>query len=345
VNVEQAKDIARRWVIEEARKMPDFYGAFFHGSINWLSDATIFPPTSDVDIIIVSTDPPPVKLGKFICRDIILDVSYLSSNQFQSPEQLLGQSHMAGSFRTPSIISDPSGQLTKIQKAVSKSYAKRKWVYKRCEHIEDKIIQNLQGLKRLKPFHEQVISWVFATGVTTHMLLVAGLKNLTVRKRYVAVKRLLSDFNNSAFYEIILGLLGCTQMNRKSVEHHLTSLIKIFDVAKTMIKTPFSFASDISDIARPIVVDGSRKMIHDGYHRETIFWIIVTYSRCQSVLCHDAPMEMKDKFSSSYRQLLSDIGITSFSDLQQRSKQIEEFLPCLWKVTESVITKSPDIKY
>ena len=70
---------------------------------------------------------------------------------------------------------------------------------KRCKHVEDKIFRNLKGLKKSKLFHEQVISWVFATGVTTHMLLVAGLKNPTVRKRYIAAKKLLSDFDHLEF--------------------------------------------------------------------------------------------------------------------------------------------------
>jgi hypothetical protein len=58
----------------------------------------------------------------------------------------------------------------------------------------------------------------------------------------------------------------------------------VFDTAKAVIKTPFSFASDISDAAGPIAIDGSRELIERGLHREAVFWIVVTYSRCQKVL-------------------------------------------------------------
>src|SRR5438552_1120267 len=124
--VKHAKDVARQWVIEEASNVPGFYGAFYHGSTNWLPDDTPLPATSDVDVMVVLADPnPPVKLGKFLYRDVLLEISYLPRDQLQSPDNVLGDYHMAGSFRTPSIISDPSGQLTKLQTVVSKDYAKR----------------------------------------------------------------------------------------------------------------------------------------------------------------------------------------------------------------------------
>ena len=343
--VKDAKDVAHQWVIEEASKAPGFYGAFYHGSTNWLLDDAALPATSDVDVMIVLADPnPPDKLGKFIYRDVILEASYLSSDQLQSPDLILGQSHMAGSFRTPSIILDPSGQLTKLQAAVSKDYAKRQWVYKRCEHARDKVLRNLQGLNESEPFHDQVVPWLFATGVTTHVLLVAGLKNPTVRRRYVAAQELLTEYSHLDFYETLLEMLGCAQMSRVRVEHHLAALTDVFDVAKAVIKTPFFFASDISDIGRPIAVDGSRELIERGYHREAIFWMVATYSRCQKVLYHDAPVEMQDRFSPGYRQLLGDLGITSFADLQQRREQVKGLLPRVWEVAEAIMAANPGIE-
>ena len=343
--VKHAKDVARQWVIEEASKIPGFAGAFYHGSTNWLSDDAVLPPTSDVDVMVVLAEPnPPGKPGKFIYRDVILDVAYLASDQLQSPDLILGQSHLAGSFRAPSIILDPSGQLTKLHAAVSKDYAKRQWLYKRCEHARDKVLRYLQSLNESAPLHDQVTAWLFAAGVTTHVLLVAGLKNPTVRRRYMAAQELLVDYGRLDSYETLLEMLGCAQMSRVRVEHHLAALADVFDVAKEVIKTPFFFASDISDIARPIAIDGSRELIERGYHREAIFWMVATYSRCQKALYHDAPVEMQDRFGPGYRQLLGDLGATSFADLQQRSEQIEELLPHVWEVAEAVMAANPGIE-
>ena len=343
--VKHAKDLARQWVVEEASQAPGFYGAFYHGSTNWLADDAALPATSDVDVMIVLADPnPPVKLGKFVYRDVLLEVSYMPRDQLHSPELILGVSHLAGSFRTPSIIADPSGQLTKVQAAVARDFAKRRWVYERCEHARSKILRNLQSMSESEAFHDQVAAWLFAAGVTTHLLLVTGLKNPTVRRRYVAARELLAEYGHLGFYETLLELLGCARMSRARVEDHLAALTEVFDAATAVIKTPFFFASDISRLARPIAIDGSRELIEHGDHREAIFWMVATYSRCQKILSHDAPSEMQERFMPGYRHLLGDLGIRSSVDLQHHGEQVREFLPRVWEVTEAIIAANPEIE-
>jgi hypothetical protein len=343
--VKEAKEAARQWVDEKALSTPGFSGAFFAGSTNWLPDDAILPATSDLDLWVVLADPnPPEKLGKFIYHDVLLEVSYMARDQLGSPEAVLGDYHMAGCFRTPGIIADPSGQLTKLQAAVSKDYAKRRWVLKRCEDARGRILRNLQGLKESDPFHDQFTGWLFATGVTTHVLLVAGLKNPTVRRRYVAVRELLAEYQRLDFYEALLELLGCAQMSQARAEQHLAALAEVFDVAKTIVKTPFPFAADLSDIARPVAIDGSRELIEGGYHREAIFWIAATYARCQKVLYQDAPIERRDIFSPGFRRLTGDLGITSFADLQRHSEQVRGFLPRVWEVAEAIVATNPGVE-
>ncbi len=343
--VKDAKAVARQWVMEEGSQMPGFCGAFFHGSTNWLPDEAALPATSDLDVMVVLADTSPTnKLGKFVYRDVLLEVSYLPQDELQSPERILGQSHMAGSFRTTSIIADPAGRLTKLQEAVSKEYAKRKWVRKRCEHARDKVLNNLQGLDAAAPFHDQVVPWLFGAGVTTHLLLAAGLKNPTVRTRYLAVRELLTEYGHLDFYITLLELLGCTNMSRARVEGHLAALTEVFDVAKTVVKTPFFFAGDISDSGRPVVINGSRELIERGFHREAIFWMVATYSRCQKILYTDASGGMREQFSPGYRQLLGDLGIASFADLQQRSDRVKAWLPQVWEVAEAIMAANPDIE-
>src|SRR5436309_12495083 len=100
MRVKDAKAVARQWVMEEASTAPGFAGAFYHGSTNWLPDDAVLPATSDVDIMVVLADPsPPAKRGKFRYRDVLLEVSHLPQEQLQSPDLILGQYHLAGSFR------------------------------------------------------------------------------------------------------------------------------------------------------------------------------------------------------------------------------------------------------
>ena len=343
--VKQAKTLARQWIEEEGRKIPGFGGAFFHGSINWLPDDATLAPSSDVDIMVVHPDPnPPVKLGKFPYHDVLLEISYFPKDQLQRPEHVLSISHLAGSFRSASVIADPTGQLTTLQRVVAKAYAKRRWVTARCTHARDKVLGNFQSLNASASFQDQVLAWLFGTGVTTHILLVAGLKNPTVRQRYLATKTLLADYEQEAFYAPLLALLGCAQWSQAQAEQHLAALTAVFDVAKTVIKSPFFFASDINDVSRPIAIDGSREMIARGNHREAVFWLVATYSRCQKILYQDAPVELQEQFHPGYQALLADLGIRSFADLQQRSEQVRAFLPEIWRVAEAIMDANPAIE-
>ena len=95
MRVDEAKWIARQWVAKwrttESATDAGFLGAFFHGSVNgWAADALV-PVGSDVDVMLVFATAPPVKPGKFIYRDLLLEVSTLPWDALGSPEHLLGR--------------------------------------------------------------------------------------------------------------------------------------------------------------------------------------------------------------------------------------------------------------
>lgn len=343
VLVGRAKTIAREWVSSVATTTPGLHGAFFHGSINELPDDAFLASSSDIDLILVLNGPlPATKLGKIIHQDVMLDVTYLAREELQSAELVLGQYHLAGSFRSPGIIMDPTGELTSLQEAVAAGFARREWVIHRRDHARNKVLHGYRA-SETEPFHNQVIGWLFPAGILCHVLLVAGLKNPTVRRRYLAVRELLADYGQAAFYDTLLELLGCATISPERVEQHLAAVTAAFDAAKQVIKTPFFFASDISDIARPVSIDGSREMIAQGDHREAIFWLVATYSRCQQVFAHDAP-DLSARFEHGFRALLHDLGITSALDLQRRNEDVRDALPSVVALSDAIIATNPKIK-
>lgn len=342
--VEDAKNTARRWVRDEVSALPGFNGAFFHGSTAWLPSDDPLPHTSDVDLILIFDEPrPPIKQGKLRYQDILLDISVLSSDQLQSPEQVLGQYHLAGSLRTATVILDRGGWLAGLQTAVEQQFAKRHWVYRRCEHARDRVLRNLQSLHEVEQFPDQVTAWLFAAGVTTHILLVAGLRNPTVRRRYLAVRTLLEDVGHVHVYDALLGLLGCSRMSRTRAERHLAALTSAFDAAKEIGATSFFFSSDISDVARPLAIDWSQELIERGFHREAIFWMTATYARCLTILRHDATEDIYEQMSAGFRELLEDLGIRSYADLLRHGEAIRASLPRIWDVAAMMIVTHPDI--
>ncbi|MGI5271259.1 hypothetical protein ACQEUU_19035 [Nonomuraea sp. CA-218870] len=123
-------------------------------------------------------------------------------------------------------------------------------------------------------------AWLFGTGVTAHALLVAGLRNPTVRRRYVAAGELLAARGLADRHEHLLGLLGCAAMTRQRVLRHLRGLEALFDTAARVDAPGYAFDSDITVTARPVAIDGTRALIDAGLHREAVFWLVATYARC-----------------------------------------------------------------
>jgi hypothetical protein len=187
-----------------------------------------------------------------------------------------------------------------------------------------------------------VMAWLFAGGVATHVLLVAGLKNPTVRKRYVAVRALLDEYGRLDFYEELLALIGADRLSREVVGDLLERLIILFDTAKTIAaESSLFFSADISDDGRAIAIDGSRELIERGDHREAVFWIVATYCRCMMILRTTHP---KTEFEEDFRGVLATLGIESPQALQHGADEIERFLPRVWAMAEYIMRKNPDIE-
>ena len=59
-----------------------------------------------------------------------------------------------------------------------------------------------------KSLAERAQGWVFPTGIMTHVLLVAGLRNPTVRRRYETTRDLLAEHNRLDLHERLLNVLA-----------------------------------------------------------------------------------------------------------------------------------------
>lgn len=333
MQVRDVKAVVRQWVTEEASEAPGFFGAYFNGSINWMSDDAPYPGTSDVDVqVVYEGSDAPGEHRKFLYRDVLIEVGYVKSSLFESPESVLGNFPNACHFTRPNIIADPSGQLRQIREVVAKGYARRRWVEKRCEHARDWLLTSYGFLDESEPFYDQVFAGLYAAMVPAHIVLVAGLQNPTVRKCFVAAREVLARFGQMEVYEDMLGMLGSSQMSRRRVEAHLAALGEVFDVAKEIVRTPFFWSGNVSEAARPGNIDGSRALIERGSHREAIFWIAAVHSWCQKILINDGSTALQQKYTPAFRDLVNDLGIGSYADLRRRNEQNRDvLLPAVWR--------------
>jgi hypothetical protein len=341
--VKEAKEIARQWVYEEASQSSDFYGAYFAGSTNWMADDAPMPPTSDVDVkIVVNNSELPRSYVKAVFKGILIEASYISSNSFQSPETVLGTYHAARHFTAPNIILDPTGQLTKIQEMVARDFAKREWVTKRCQHALEWLKTRLAWDTSNDPWPQQIFWWLYPILIVPHIVLVADLQNPTVGRALTASRAVLEKYGHLSLHESLLNLIGSADFSQAQVEAHLAALTQLFDVAKTFVKTPFFGSTNINDDARAIVLND--RSLRDGTYREEMYWLTAHVSWCQYVLYNDAPQEVQRKFAPMYQRLLSDLGIHTFSDLQQRNEKLHAMLPRVWEVAEDIMARNPKIR-
>jgi hypothetical protein len=345
MNAGEARNAAQHWINAEAAPVPGFHGAFLHGSIVGLPPDTELPPTSDVDIIAVFDTPEPaVRSGKFLYQNCLLEVTPLPAVLFATPEAVLENYPLAGSLRAPGILADPTGHLQSLHEGVAREFAKRFWVERRATNAFEKVRNMVRSLKEDAPLHDQTNTWLFGAAITTHVLLVAGLQNPTVRRRYATVRDLLTRYGKPEVQETLLELLGVAHWTREQVEYHLDAMTDAFDAAKTLRRSPYRFASDLSDVARPISVDGSRDLIAQGYHREAVFWIAATFARCQWVFHYDAPESVREPHERRFHELLTDLGTDSFAERQARCERIEAYLPALWETAQFVLDTNHEIE-
>ena len=341
MKVGSARAAAADWVLGRASQEPGFLGAYFSGSTVGLADDAQLPATSDVDVVLVTAQPKPgLKPGKFRHHGTLVEASYLPWDQLASAEHVLGTYYLAGSFRTDTIIADPAGRLSRLHSQVSGHFADRAWVRRRCENARQRIENGLRAIDPSAPWHQQVTGWLFPTGVTTHVLLAAALRNPTVRLRYLAARGVLSDYGHVSVYEELLSLLGCAAPQR--VEHHLAELARTFDAAAAVARTPFSFSTDITALARPIAIGGSRALIRAGWHREAVFWMTATFARCQMILAADAA-PLQRALAPAFDAITADLGVVPGDGILRRTREVWEFLPRLWETAEKILSANPGI--
>jgi hypothetical protein len=343
MKVREARALAARWVAAHAAAIPGFAGAFLSGSVIWLPPERELPASSDVDVQVVTDGDPPPKLGKLPYGGTLVEVSFLSWEQLGPAERVLGSYPLAGSFRTDTLLADPTGRLARLRDRVAGEWAAPEWVRRRCEDAERRILDRLDEVDPARPLHDQAMAWLFATGVTTHVLLTAGLRNPTVRLRYLAVRELLDEHGHAGFYRELLRQLGCADLGRATVERHLAAMTAAFDATAAVARSPLPFAADITAAARPVAVAGSRELVARGDHREAAFWIVVTYARCLALLHAEAPA-LLPAFEPGFATLLADLGIAAPADLPRRALQLRAFLPRLAETRDAILSATKGVR-
>ncbi|MFD0717631.1 hypothetical protein [Paenibacillus sp. GCM10027626] len=116
-------------------------------------------------------------------------MTYLGWDQLYPVQKPLFSYHLAHSLRTNTIIADPSGQLLELQQVVERCFGRPDQIPCACKASWTASALVLTVSISTRPC--MIMAWLFATGVTTHAILVAALGNPTIRLRYMAARDVL----------------------------------------------------------------------------------------------------------------------------------------------------------
>lgn len=338
ITIQNARDIAYDWSEQEAGNIPGFVGTYLTGSVAWRNTADIHPASSDVDLIaVVDSGNVPDNLGKFLFEGILLEVGFVSLADISEIDTILADYHRAGAFRKTTALFDPAGKITEIQHAAEARFANPGFVLQRLEHARQNAFDHLGNFANANALHDQVTALFFGASITTHMLLVAALENPTVRRRYIASRAVLEHRGNLELHESLLATLGSRDLDVATVQEHLDALARHFDIAGSVMATPYRFEADMRPAARVVAIGGTQEMIDQGFHREAMFWLLAVFCRCRAVLTVDASKDALAGFDVDFWILLNALGIHSQVDMDVREGQSRRDIEQVWQVAIAMI--------
>jgi hypothetical protein len=332
------------WIGENASSIRGYRGAFLAGSLCWLDDTDAVSAFSDIDIhVFVDDDQVDAKPRKFRYHGALLEVSIDPVSMLDDPESTLASAPVAASIARNRILDDPGGLLRPAFAFIAAEYPKRHRVIARMDAIQARIVAAMGQDDEREAFHDQVMRWIFPAGVTTHLLLAAGLGNPTVRRRFVEVKHLLDRYNEPGMLDTLLDLVASAHVTREMAGRHLAALTPIYDAMSAIEETTSRWLSDVGTDSRSISIDGTRDLIDRGFHRESMFWIVATFTRCLSV---NAGSDETDSFAQAdeaFRALMSDLGIVTTADIGRKKAAVAAALPGIRETADRILERNPDV--
>ncbi|MEZ4715514.1 MAG: hypothetical protein R2851_05405 [Caldilineaceae bacterium] len=147
-----AQALARQWIDANAASIPEAAGRFPTARLDQrpLADAVELSPTSDVDLMLVlDGSVPPLKLGKFLCAGVLLEVSYLPSSAVATTEGNAAYYAIAESALPRRHLRSVGA----VDRGATRggAFPQRTWVRVRCEDARQKVLARPACRARSRP--------------------------------------------------------------------------------------------------------------------------------------------------------------------------------------------------
>lgn len=256
-------------------------------------------------------------------------MTYLAWSELADLDRVARTSYLAPSFARDSVVTDPDGRLARLREQVAPLVGRPDVVRDRWEALLERMAA---PPRPTATWAEAVTGWLFPTSLPTLVVLVAAQRNTTVRLRYLRSREVLTDHGLEAQHRTMLAHLGCGDLPPDRVLAQLPALAAAFDAAAARGPTSFFFASDVTPDARPVAVQGTASLVGRGDHREAVFWLLATFSRCVQILDATGAPD-RDRHAAAFAETAADLaGVRTPADLARRRAAQLAWLPELHRL-------------
>ena len=293
--------------------------------------------------MLVTDGDQPGKGGKLHHDGYLLEATWLHRSSLEPLEHVIGAYHLAHALYSGHVLHDPSGWLTGHMAHDAHSIRSSVLGRASCRKRPGASGGGFDGMRESGSLAESAQSWVFPTGVMTHILLVSGLLNPTVRRRYETVRDLLALHDRLDLHEHLLAALGSRDWQPATARRHLATVTGLYDTAAKVEAPAYPYSSDVSPLTRPISIDGSREMIERGLHREAAFWLVVTGSRALQKLASAGELAEVMRFEPGYAALLDDLDAATWRDRVAHRTAALKLLPRVDATASAIIGATSEI--
>lgn len=343
MNVQQVIEVAKEWVEVNASRITGFCGAHLMGGITAMSSQDHFSTYRDVDIAVVLKDKGMYDKDEIAYKGILLEIGFYDLGAYESPEEILTSAELASHLAAESILSDPTGILTRTHEAVAKGYAQRNWVLARYQRRKQGVPFVFAKWNQASSVAEMLPLLLYSVETLTSLIAIVNLKSPTLRRCLVLLKNLLKNYPGANLHEEALNVLGFARLSREQVQSYLNQCAKAFDLAVRVKRTPSPFDFKLHAHLRPYFVEASQEMIDEGNYREAMWWVLSCIYISVAAIENDAPEADRREHQHNLVLLLNELGLKTDGDWRDRLQAAQHLAEKIYQAAEQIIELNPEI--
>jgi len=334
----QVIERTKEWVRMQADQLSGLVGAHLMGGITSMAVSDPFPTYRDVDLHIILKDDTDIpEYAEALYKGLMIEAGFRQQKDYCTPELVLADPVIASHMAVPSIVSDPSGFLTRLHKIVAREYARRKWVQARCEAEKHEAYGVLERAVHIP--HPSLAFGLLGYAVTylSAVLAQASLKAITGRRCYIQMRHILESWGRTDLYEKLLEVVGFQQTSREQVERYLRDTAEAFDIAVEVKRRPHPFGHKMYAHLRPYLVEGAQEMMGEGYYREAVGWTMAYYVYSMQVIQIDAPSKLTTSMQAKFDECMSQLGLNGATAWEERIARVKALFGEIFILADEII--------